>query len=47
MSDRWFEEYTYQIVVNKKSICQKKWLKFSKSEPIMLEPWDPMGSLAR
>ena len=45
MSDKWFEEYTYQIVINKKYLSEdlkKAW----KSEPIVLKPWDPMGSLA-
>ena len=46
MSDRWFEEYTYQIVVNKKYL-PKEMVEIFESEPIMLEPWDPMGSLAR
>lgn len=46
MSDRWFDEYTYQIVVNKKYLS-KEILDVYESEPIMLEPWDPMGSLAR
>ena len=46
MSDRWFEEYTYQIVVNKKYL-PKEVVEIFESEPIMLEPWDPMGSLAK
>ena len=46
MSDRWFDEYTYQIVVNKKYLS-KEILDVYASEPIMLEPWDPMGSLAK
>lgn len=46
MSDAWFDEYMYQIVVNKKYL-PKEFLAEYESEPIMLEPWDPMGSLAR
>jgi len=45
MSDKWFEEYTYQIVINKKYLSEnlkEAW----KLEPIILKPWDPMGSLA-
>ncbi|MEA1986453.1 MAG: C1 family peptidase [Candidatus Marinimicrobia bacterium] len=45
MSDKWFEEYTYQIVINKKHLSdelKKAW----ETEPIILKPWDPMGSLA-
>lgn len=45
MTDDWFSEYTYQIVVNKKYLSEDI-LKAYESEPIELEPWDPMGSLA-
>ena len=45
MSDKWFEEYTYQIVVHKKHLT-KKLLRALSLEPIVLNPWDPMGSLA-
>ncbi len=45
MSDKWFEEYTYQVVINKKYLSEE--LKNAwKLEPIILKPWDPMGSLA-
>lgn len=45
MSDKWFDAYTYQAVVNKKYLPEdlKKAL---DQEPIELSPWDPMGSLA-
>ncbi len=45
MSDDWFTEYTYQVVVNRKYLTpeQQKELELA---PIELEPWDPMGSLA-
>ncbi|MCD8336501.1 MAG: C1 family peptidase [Lachnospiraceae bacterium] len=45
MSDRWFDEYMYQVVVNRKYLS-KEILNAYDSEPIMLKPWDPMGSLA-
>ncbi|MCI8403057.1 MAG: C1 family peptidase [Lachnospiraceae bacterium] len=45
MTDRWFDEYTYQIVVHKKYLSDE-YLKQYEAEPAMLEPWDPMGSLA-
>ena len=45
MSDAWFDEYMYQVVVNKKYLPEEL-VKEYESEPIMLEPWDPMGSLA-
>ena len=45
MTDRWFDEYTYQIVVNRKYL-PKEVLEAYEQEPIVLRPWDPMGSLA-
>lgn len=45
MSDKWFDEYNYQIVINKKYLSEKL-LEAWKTEPIVLKPWDPMGSLA-
>lgn len=45
MSDDWFNEYMYQVVVNKKYLSEELLAEY-ESEPIMLEPWDPMGSLA-
>lgn len=45
MSDKWFEEFNYQIAVDKKYISEK-WLKALEEPTIELEPWDPMGALA-
>ena len=45
MTDEWFDEYTYEIVVDKKYIS-KRLLKYLDMEPGALAPWDPMGSLA-
>jgi bleomycin hydrolase len=45
MTDEWFDEYTYQIVVNKKYLSEDVLAAYN-STPIELEPWDPMGSLA-
>ena len=45
MSDEWFTQYTYQVVVNKKYLTAQQVEELSQ-EPIPLEPWDPMGSLA-
>lgn len=45
MSDTWFEEYNYQIMVDKKFV-EPKWLKALEQPVIELEPWDPMGALA-
>ncbi|MCK9191936.1 MAG: aminopeptidase, partial [Sphaerochaetaceae bacterium] len=45
MSDDWFDEYTFQVVVNKKFLTAEQ-RKMFEAEPIVLKPWDPMGSLA-
>lgn len=45
MTDDWFNEYMYQVVVNRKYLSEDI-LKAYEEEPRMLEPWDPMGSLA-
>lgn len=45
MSDEWFGEYNYQIVVNRKYLSKEQNSMFEQ-EPILLKPWDPMGSLA-
>ena len=46
MTDKWFDEYTYEVVVDKKYLS-KKVLEVFNNDPIALNPWDPMGSLAR
>ena len=45
MTDEWMDQYTYQIVINKKYLSHEQ-LKAFQAEPIVLKPWDPMGSLA-
>ena len=45
MSDEWFNEYVYQIVINKKYLTNEQ-LVMLDQVPIELKPWDPMGSLA-
>jgi len=44
MSDRWFDENVFEIVVNKKYVSAKI-KKVLKSKPVMLEPWDYFGEL--
>ena len=46
MTDEWFDEYTYEVVVDKKYLS-KKLLKYLDMIPVELAPWDPMGALAR
>jgi bleomycin hydrolase len=45
MSDGWFEQYMYEIVVDKRFIPQEL-LALLETDPIVLPPWDPMGALA-
>jgi len=45
MSDEWFGQYNYQIVVNRKYLSKEQSDMFDQ-DPILLKPWDPMGSLA-
>ena len=45
MSNTWFDQFVYQAVVDKKYLNEKE-LKALKEKPIVLKPWDPMGSLA-
>ncbi len=46
MTDKWFDEYNYEIVVHKKYIPQKFLDLVNKQKPVHLDPWDPMGALA-
>ena len=43
-SDTWFDKYVFQAVVHKKYLGEKAAI--LESEPTVLKPWDPMGSLA-
>eukprot|EP00794_Sanderia_malayensis_P014388 gene14388-15885_t len=45
MTDEWFDEYTYEVVVDKKYLPDEI-LDVLKQEPIVLPAWDPMGTLA-
>jgi bleomycin hydrolase len=46
MSDAWFNENMFEVVVDKKHVSPDV-LEVLKQKPVELEPWDPMGSLAR
>ena len=45
MTDPWFDEYNYEVVVEKKYVPMEL-LQLLDSVPVELHPWDPMGSLA-
>ena len=46
LSDPWFDEYVYQVVVDKKYLTDEQRAALQE-QPVVLAPWDPMGSLAR
>lgn len=41
MTDKWFDEYMFRVVVNKKYITPEV-EKILKQQPTLLPPWDPM-----
>ena len=45
MSDEWFDEYLFQVVVPKEHVPEQK-LAALDEDPTVLPPWDPMGALA-
>ena len=45
MTDDWFDEYNYEVVIDKKYL-PKNILNIFNQKPIELNPWDPMGALA-
>ena len=47
LSDPWFDEYVYQVVVDKKYLTDTERATYETEEATVLAPWDPMGSLAR
>ncbi|XP_010114491.1 PREDICTED: bleomycin hydrolase, partial [Chlamydotis macqueenii] len=46
MTDDWFSEYVYEVVVDKKHVPEDI-LAVMEQEPIVLPAWDPMGALAK
>jgi bleomycin hydrolase len=45
MSDAWFGEFMYEVAVSKR-LLSPELLAALDEDPIVLPPWDPMGSLA-
>jgi bleomycin hydrolase len=45
MSDRWFDAYMYEVVVDKRFVPAEL-LPLLETDPTVLPPWDPMGALA-
>lgn len=46
MTDSWFNEYTYEVVVHKDYVTKDE-LAIYQKDPVRLPPWDPMGALAK
>lgn len=47
ITDAWFDQYVYQVVVDKRFLSDSERKTYETKEPTVLAPWDPMGSLAR
>lgn len=45
MDDSWFDEYVFEVVVRKDRLPAEL-LAALEEDPIVLDPWDPMGALA-
>lgn len=45
MTDEWFSEYVYQVVIDEDALSEEQ-RKILKQKPIVLPPWDPLGTLA-
>lgn len=46
MTDKWFDEYMFEVAIHKKYIT-KALMELYKTKPSELEPWDPLGALAK
>lgn len=45
MTDDWFDAYMFEVVVHARYL-PKELITISKEDPIVLDPWDPLGALA-
>lgn len=46
MTDKWFDEYVYEILINKKYLLEDELNIINSKKYTILPPWDPFGSLA-
>lgn len=46
ITDEWFSEYVYEVVVDKKHVPEEVLAVFEQ-EAVVLPAWDPMGALAK
>ena len=47
MTDKCIDQYNYDVVVHKSCLPDDLLELFMKEEAVRLEPWDPMGALAK
>lgn len=47
MTDDWFSEYVYEVLINKKYLNKQELDIIQKEKYTVLPPWDPMGALAK
>ncbi|MEL7087848.1 MAG: C1 family peptidase, partial [Planctomycetota bacterium] len=45
MNDSWFDEHMFEVAIHK-DLLPEEVVVASQNEPVVLPPWDPMGSLA-
>jgi bleomycin hydrolase len=45
MTDSWFSEYVFQIVVHKDLLKEEELLEMKEVHKV-IPPWDPLGTLA-
>jgi bleomycin hydrolase len=46
MTDEWFDEYVYEVLINKKYLTDVELTVINSEQFIILPPWDPLGALA-
>ncbi len=46
MSDRWFDEYVFEVAVERSLLTKQELEVLSSNQVTSLPPWDPMGALA-
>ena len=47
MTDKWFDEFVYQVVIDKNDLGDLNETYESETKYTWLPPWDPMGALAK
>jgi bleomycin hydrolase len=45
MTDEWFTEYVFQVIIHRSNLINTE-LELLNTPPSMIEPWDPLGTLA-